>query len=142
MEAPRQWRLHHRKGFPVLYHMQAARPRPVHLRRMALCKQLHHHNLLEVVRRILLRHMIPVITQIQIQTRASKGPGTSSLSGFVSLVDGTTMTDTEIFAGFVLCVAYFNWIPRSFSFWCFSVSPLPIMPVLISITRVDLFHDF
>jgi len=85
--------------------MQAACPRPVHLHRIALHRQLHHHNLLEVVRRMLLRHMIPVITQIQIQTRASKAPGTSSLSGFVSLVEGTTMTDTEVFTGFVLCVA-------------------------------------
>jgi len=114
MEVPRQWRLHHRKRRLLLYHMQAAPPRPVHLRRRVLRKQLHHYNLLEVLRRILLRHMIPATTQIQIQTRAYKAHGTSSSSGFVSLVDATTMTDTKFLAGFVLCMAY--WIPRFFLF--------------------------
>jgi hypothetical protein len=77
------------------------------------------------------------MTQIQIRTRASKAPGTSSSSGFVSLVDATTMTDTRI-----LLDLYYVGIRRSFSFWRFSVCPLPIMPVLISITHVDLLlHD-
>ena len=84
--------------------MQAACPRPVDLRRIVLRRQLHHHNLLEVPRRILSRHMTPAMAQIQIQTRTSKAPRTSSPS-VVSLVDATMMTDTRILAGFVLRMA-------------------------------------
>jgi len=85
--------------------------------------------------------MIPAMAQIQIPTRASKAPGISSSSGFVSLVDATTMTDSRIFAGF-LPWGLVQSDTLFFPFCHFSVSLLPILHVLIPITHIDLvLHD-